>query len=456
MVADWSAPAPGDPAAHGRVRRAHEAFLQGAPARVRPLVLESWRRSLAGGADPDRPRVDAIPDAELAARRAAHPLAPYLPLIRSLLILDGAILAVTDERGRLLWLDGDLGVRRRVAGAGFVEGACWAETVAGTNAPGVALATGRPARVAAAEHYARVVQPYSCAAAPVRDPEGRVLGALDLTGPDHVADPRVLALVRAAATTVEAALAARALRDRAAPGIGPVTPGVGPTAPAVGRLRVLGTATGRLGARALTLRHGEILLLLAEHPEGLTADGLAVALAEEDLSPVTVRAEVSRLRRALPGVLAHSRPYRLGAPLTTDLDAVRELLARGDVAGAVAAYRSVLPRSVAPGVVRLRDRLAAEVAAAVTATDDVGALLAWCAGPGEDDVAAWDRLTAIAPAGSPEAVRAAARRRLLDRELAAAPAGRPDRATVLQPPAAYRAAHAPQRRGAAGPSPARA
>ena len=50
-------------------------------------------------------------------------------------------------------------------------------------------------------------------------------------------------------------------------------------------------------------------MLLARHPEGLTGDELLCALYEdESVTPVTLRAELARLRRVLaPGLLA-SRP----------------------------------------------------------------------------------------------------------------------------------------------------
>ncbi|GAA4128550.1 GAF domain-containing protein [Actinomadura keratinilytica] len=62
---------------------------------------------------------------------------------------------------------------------------------------------------------------------------------------------------------------------------------------------------------ALTTRHAEILLLLhAAGPDGLSAPALSRALFGDAEHVVTVRAEVSRLRRSL-GAFVESRPYRL-------------------------------------------------------------------------------------------------------------------------------------------------
>ncbi|MFE6969409.1 GAF domain-containing protein [Isoptericola sp. NPDC057653] len=396
------------------MRAAYERFIGTGelPAGIDPVVADSWRRSVRSGVDPDTPHPQvALADDDLAAYRAAHPLAAVMPVVRELVVDgaadDGLVVAVSDEVGRLLWVEGNPRLRGTVDRVGFVEGAVWREESVGTNAPGTALATRRAVQVIGAEHFSRPVQELSCAAAPIRDPAtGRVLGVLDVTGRRAAATHVVLSLVRATVATVERELATRAA---AAPGL-----------PAPVDLRVLGRPALRCrsGDRALSLRHAEILLLLAEHPRGLGADELAVLLHPGELSGVTVRAEVSRLRHVAGPLLAGSRPYRLARPLRTDADDVRASLALGDVRGALAAYAPLLPRSVAPGVERLRAELSAEVRAAVLASGDPDALDAWvCGVDGADDHAAWSRLLAVAPAGSPQAVRARARVTLLDADL---------------------------------------
>ncbi|MGW8565065.1 GAF domain-containing protein [Isoptericola sp. NPDC055881] len=398
------------------VRAAYERFLDTGelPGGIDPVVADSWRRSVRSGVDPDTPHPpDPLGDADLAAYRTTHPLASVMPVVRELVVDgaadDGLVVAVSDEVGRLLWVEGDHRLRRTVDRVGFVEGAVWREESVGTNAPGTALATRRAVQVIGAEHFSRPVQGLSCAAAPVRDPAtGRVLGVLDITGRRAAATHVVLSLVRATVATVERELATRAA--------GPPRPGTGPPA----GLQVLGRPAlrGPDGDRPLSLRHAEILLLLAEHPRGLGADELAVLLHPGALSDVTVRAEVSRLRHVVGPLLAGSRPYRLARPLRSDADEVRAALALGDVRSAVTAYAPLLPRSVAPGVERLRAELSAEVRAAVLASGDPDVLDAWvCGTDGADDHAAWSRLLAVTPAGSPRAVRARARLTLLDAEL---------------------------------------
>lgn len=395
-----------------RVRAAHERFVTtGLLARraVRALVADSWRRSARSGVDPEVPAVAVdMEGTTLVDYRRSLKIAAALPAVRDLLVgrEQPWVATITDTSGRLLWVEGDRDVARRLSPVGFVEGAVWSEEAAGTNAPGIALVTGAAAQVVQTEHYTRTVQPWSCAAAPVRGPSGEVVGVLDVTGGDVVGTPVLMSLVRATAAAVEAQIA----RDeqtgtRRRPSTAP-------------RLRLLGgvpelVADGR--ETRLSLRHAEILLLLSERPAGLRADELAVLLSDQVLSDVTVRAEVSRLRRLVGPLLSDASPYRLGSRLCTDVDAVRARLAAGDLSGALTAYPApLLGRSDAPGVERLRDELAADVRAAVLASGEPAVLSRWVArDDGADDWQAWQRLVALAPRGTAAQAQALARLELL-------------------------------------------
>lgn len=402
------------------VRAAYESFVGSAgsqePTGIDPVVAASWRRSLRNGVDPDQPSEVAVATSgDLEDYRRDHPLAVAMPMVRDLVggaTGDDLVVAVSDDVGRLLWVEGRGPVRSAVDHVGFVEGAVWREDSVGTNAPGTALATRRPVQVLGAEHFMRPAQRLSCTAAPVRDAAGGIVGVLDLTGGSVAGSHVALALVRATVAMVERELATRSAARAAGLGATDQPPD----------LRLLGQPTVR--GRRLSLRHAEILLLLTEHPRGLGAEELAVLLHPGDLSLVTVRAEISRLRRvadaALGGpLLAGSRPYRLARPLRSDVGTVRSRLRRGDVRGALAAYpEPLLRRSVAPGVEQLREELEAEVRAAVHACDDAAAVEQWTArGEGADDHAAWTRLARLAPPGGPQSVRALAHLRVLERRL---------------------------------------
>ncbi|MFB6962178.1 GAF domain-containing protein [Streptomyces sp. NPDC056309] len=413
----WVALEPGaDPAERVlALRRAHETFtaVGAVPRPVRPVVADSWRRSARAGVGPDGTASVELADSDLGTYRAEHPLARVMPLFRELLgtfASDGEhLLAVCDAHGRLLWVEGHPETRRRADRMNFVPGARWSESAVGTNAPGTAVALDRPVQVFAAEHFIRRVQPWTCAAAPVHDPRtGQVLGAVDITGGDGLAHPHSLGFVGAVARAAESELALLAPRRADAD---------------AAELTALGRDEARLvvGGRGVRLsrRHSEILVLLARHPEGLTGDELLCALYEdESVTPVTLRAELARLRRVLgPGLLS-SRPYRLAVPVGSDVAVVQHRLETGAVAAAAAAYSGpLLPGSQAPAVVRLRQRLADGMRSALIARRDPDLLADWAHAPwGEDDLDVWRALVAVLPTATARARLAA-----LEAELAAPP-----------------------------------
>ena len=411
------------------LRAVHEKFVTGRDISylestpLRPVVAESWQRSLATGVDPDsagaRPSSVAV---GLDAIRAAHPLAQALPVIRRLLIDDasdaGVVVAVTAADGTLLWVEGDRKARRRAEAMNFVPGADWSESGAGTNAPGTALALDAELQIRGSEHFSRIVQPWSCTAVPVHDPAtGALIGAIDLTGGSQVASPQTLALVRATCVAVENHLALLRLRTD----VTERTAGARLTVLGADRPRWRSTnADGHVEDRLLTGRHADILVLLSRHPEGLSADHLAMLLDDKDLDVVTIRAEMSRLRRVIGADVVASRPYRLLSPISTDMSDVFDALEAGDVDAALSRYAGgLLPQSVSPGIARLRTELSASVRGAVLSSGNLRLLRRWLEFPeGRDDRHGWRTLYDKSAPGS--VIRAQARGHLagLDLDLA--------------------------------------
>jgi hypothetical protein len=78
----------------------------------------------------------------------------------------------------------------------------------------------------------------------------------------------------------------------------------------------------------------------------------------------------------------------------------------------------LLPRSVAPGVERLRADLAADIRASVLASGDPDVLQRWTASAeGADDWRAWRAIMVATPVGSAPHLRAAARLAAIEAEL---------------------------------------
>jgi hypothetical protein len=396
---------------------------------VRSEVADSWLRSAAAGVDTDRVEAPiTLPQDALRDHRQAHPLAQVFPLLDDVLGRAArecdAIMAVSDAAGQLLWVCGTPSVLRKAESIGFVEGSNWDERLAGTNAPGMALALDQSVSIIGAEHFRASVRGWSCAATPIHDPsDASLLGVLDITGGDDIVVPQTTAMVRAAARMAEAELARELLQRRDEPAH-PHGPTVRLSLQALGRAEALVTiddGRGRRHTLRLSPRHSEIVLLLASTPRGLSGDELAVLLYEDDVSTSTLRAELNRLRSLLGEDLLASRPYRLTAEVTGDWLAVEAHLAAGAVDSALRSYRGpLLHTSTAPGVARLRSSVEGQLRRAVLATGEPDLMSTWTRSAwGADDYEMWSAQQAALAPTSPLRPLVAGQLARLDRELGA-------------------------------------
>lgn len=479
------------------LERLHNAAFSGDDVidQLRPVIWESWRRSLDARIDPDRCEPSSsLVDTELRERQGAHLLAPLLPMLRETLLgaADEAshVMILTDGDGHILWREGSPQVQREADAVSLSEGARWSEESIGTNAMGTALASGMPVQIHSAEHLVRTYHSWTCAASPVRDPDtSRVIGTLDISGPLGTMHPALLSLVTATSRLVESQLrlhmAARddALLTRNAHHLALLPDGPAALLSSSGRVIKSQPATwletgrrvavprqgGRVvlpgGASAvvepvaggfllrvprriahpevrsqlslsllgdavpaawvdgckqeLTLRHAEILALLSMHPNGLTAEKLALLLHGEHGNATTVRVEIHRLRNSLGHNVVRTKPYRITADVTSDFGTVCEALRRGEVSKAVEHYRgSVLPRSESPKIREEREDLHASFRRSVLASRDPEHLWQFSlTEEGQDDVEVLGELQALLPDNSPRAGTVDARlQRLLAEE----------------------------------------
>jgi len=427
---------------------------------LRSLIRESWQRSAQLQANPDNAEAPLAMDREeLEEYRRQHPLAAIMPVIHKLLVLpshdSGMLVAVGDEVGRLLWVEGDPAMQRRAEGMMFVPGADWSEATVGTSAPGTALALGRGIQIAGAEHYKRSVHPWSCTAVPFHDPDsGALLGVVDITGTESAVAPHTLSLVEATVAAAQAHLRVERLQLAAARQAAPVrrrasaaASGTASTAAPGGQAGAAGTrarASGSLYRNSLQLlgrehavlsldgrtvtlsaRHSEILALLSTHPEGLTAEELSTLLYPGGGSTMTLRAEMVRLRKVLqqlnPDAVPESRPYRLPVDLLPDSGQVLSCLQRGAHRIALEIYRgAVLPRSEAPGITELRGRVSALLREAVLTDGSAESLLKYAELPeARDDVVVRTAALKLLPPRSPKRAAVVADLERLEAELSA-------------------------------------
>jgi hypothetical protein len=428
---------------------AHEQLdggaLADAPANLRSLIRESWQRSAGFKANPDSPAAPlALDRDELEDYRSQHPLAAIMPVINKLLVQpshdSGLLVAVGDEVGRLLWVEGDPALQRRAEGMMFVAGADWSEATVGTSAPGTALALGRGIQIAGAEHYQRAVHAWSCTAVPFHDPDsGAVLGVVDITGTATAVAPHTLSLVEATVAAAQAQLRverlqlaaelARGTARRRVTATASRGPGAGGKEGSLYRnsLQLLGRDQALLSLEGRTVvlaaRHSEILALLSTHPDGLSAEELSLLLYPGDGSAITLRAEMVRLRKVLqqlsPDAVPGSRPYRLPVDMVPDCGQVLSCLQRGAHRIALEIYRgAVLPRSEAPGIVELRNKVSLLLREAVLTDGSAETLLKYAELPeARDDVGVRRAALRLLPARSPKRAAVVAHLERLEAEL---------------------------------------
>jgi hypothetical protein len=346
---------------------------------VRPEVAESWVRSLST-VDPGR---DCAPMAEEGAVHPRWQRSPlHLPVghladeLRGLAEEAGFVAAVTDETGTILWTCGGRVMRQRAERMNFAPGGRWDEQAMGTNALSLALRTGRPSTVFSAEHLVHALHGWVCYCAPIRRPDGEVLGVLDLSTTWDRSHPLALHTVRGLVTAIETELRADDL--------------AGGDAQQMLRLNCLGRSQARFGDGTLRLtpRQLEILTLLALEPSGFTAERLRWGVyGDRPVSASTFKAEISHLRGALGGGVT-ARTYALTVPVRCDAVRVREALERGDTREAVDRYTGpLLPRSEAPGILDWRAYLEAGVREAVLSGGSAESALRYGAvAPGDAEI----------------------------------------------------------------------
>ena len=160
-----------------------------APASARdgttPLVEASWHRSRRHGLEHevDEAAGDAYPPEVLTQllERNAYLLTHARGIVHNMFEQirgSGSVVGLADASGVLLECFGDSEFGMRARRIGLQAGADWSEGVRGTNAIGTAAATQLAVEITGREHFLDSYTFLTCAAAPIRDAEGRLVGLL--------------------------------------------------------------------------------------------------------------------------------------------------------------------------------------------------------------------------------------------------------------------------------------
>lgn len=175
-------------------------------ASVRRAILESWERCKSAGVEFDSGKCrDFISGRELGERKGLlrEISEPIMETLHQCVRGSGFVIVLIDIDGYILASLGDLVSLRQAEKLNFGPGANWSERSVGTNAIGTALTIGCPIEITGSEHYCETHHLWTCAAAPIRDPKGDVVGILDMSGPREKAHFYSLGITVAAVRAIE-------------------------------------------------------------------------------------------------------------------------------------------------------------------------------------------------------------------------------------------------------------
>lgn len=177
--------------------------------KIRTPIAESWKKCKAAGVNPTGGEGRHIDDKVLASARKEHRLfldvaVPIMHEMFELINSTQFLIVLTDSAGYLLEILGPAEMIARCSDMRFIPGAMWSNLEVGTNAISVALDYDMAIQMAGPEHYCISHHSWTCSASPIHNPNGEIIGCINLSGDYKDVHPHTLALVQEAARNIEA------------------------------------------------------------------------------------------------------------------------------------------------------------------------------------------------------------------------------------------------------------
>ncbi|AIE58967.1 sigma-54-dependent Fis family transcriptional regulator [Bacillus methanolicus] len=177
--------------------------------KIRKNILDSWKRCQAAGVDPKQLQTKpALSDLQLNNLLEESELFQVAkPIIDDLypkMTGTGYLITLNDQYGRMIYLKGESHIMKLAEKMNFAPGMDWSEQAAGTNAIGTSIVTKSPIQILSAEHFCQGCHPWTCSSAPIFHPlTKQVIGAIDITGLWHNAQPHTLGFAVSIAQMIE-------------------------------------------------------------------------------------------------------------------------------------------------------------------------------------------------------------------------------------------------------------
>ncbi|WP_416808053.1 sigma-54-dependent Fis family transcriptional regulator [Bacillus thuringiensis] len=177
--------------------------------RINERISESWHRCRQANVNPYMNKVQKILSSNVfqeQKKKSEIFLDIALPQIQNMrkTIDELQMMALLiDPDGYVLSLSGNKQTLKRAKHINFIEGVKWTEAAVGTNAIGTALEIEEAIMISGTEHYSVASHSWSCAAAPIHNDDGKLIGVLDFSCPIEFSHPYMLGMVTSIAHAIE-------------------------------------------------------------------------------------------------------------------------------------------------------------------------------------------------------------------------------------------------------------
>ena len=177
--------------------------------RINQRISESWHRCKQANVNPHMNKGQKVLSSNIfreQKKKSEIFLDIALPQIQNLrkTIDELQMMALLiDPDGYVLSLSGNKQTLKRAKHINFIEGVKWTEAAVGTNAIGTALEIEEAIMISGTEHYSVASHGWSCAAAPIHNDDGKLIGILDFSCPIECSHPYMLGMVTSIAHAIE-------------------------------------------------------------------------------------------------------------------------------------------------------------------------------------------------------------------------------------------------------------
>jgi len=263
---------------------------------IHPGVYRSWQRCLSSRLrQDDAVEFLPVPRSDLLHLRDTNQYLldasnSYLERLAGAVCGAGYVVLLTDNRGYALNVVGALDRRDGPMWQAHRNGVNLSERVIGTTAMACAMSERRAMNIFGHEHFFESNHIFQCSAAPIIDPLGNVIGAVDVTRTSQLPNPGSLMLVKQCAHEIEAELFRRM--------------------PSFLSVRLCWQASGELTGDSLLLAFGadgEVIAMNEKARSFLNCRDAVEALSFEEIFDDRFGAFVNRIRAAKPATPLHTR-----------------------------------------------------------------------------------------------------------------------------------------------------